>query len=156
MVEKLNIFTSCCFSYNKYIVKLLVIHTSYNYCTQTNYLKSSTFCYNVSCFYLILTNQQAALKARDRLSTIQAKDVRLKQQQLQNKKKRKISLKRRPTFYRTTASEDKANAPNAPNAIEVDIGVDVVTTTTLTTAESDRSGSMSSKVIEDTFVNSFI
>ena len=83
------------------------------------------------------------MKARDRLSTIQAKDIRFQLQQ--KKKKRKTSLKRRPTFYRTTAAvEDKANAPNE---IEVDIGADVVTTTTsATTVESSRSSSMSSKV----------
>ena len=83
------------------------------------------------------------MKARDRLSTIQAKDIRFQLQQ--KKKKRKTSLKRRPTFYRTTAAvEDKATAPNE---IEVDIGADVVTTTTsATTVESSRSSSMSSKV----------
>ena len=82
---------------------------------------------------------QAALKARDRLSTLQAKDVRLRQQQHQKSKRKKGSLKRRPTFYRTPP-EDKPIPPNTANEIEVDIGVGVVA------AESGRSGSMSSKV----------
>ncbi|XP_066913614.1 F-actin-uncapping protein LRRC16A-like isoform X2 [Clytia hemisphaerica] len=66
----------------------------------------------------------AVLKARDRLSTLQAKDF-------DRKKKKKSSLKRRPTFYR---QEDKT--PTATDEIEVDIGIGGV--------DSGRSSSMSS------------